>query len=412
MTSLLTIDTVTPQFDFQYMLIIPDILVISKNNYETEGAEVAQFQGIGTGPWDFVEESSGEFWKFEAVEDHYRKTPEFAELVMWSIPEEATRVANFEVGKLDSFFMAFDSKSRVDQVPGIRYMAIPNAATTHLGLHPQHYVGMGTDPDYAEKRPAAAECLANPDSCPWVSTDPDTNSAEWERARKVREAMMISINRQEIVDTLLGGEGSPESLWAWENRQRELAPDLREWEFNPERARQLLKEVGLEDGFEIEVTLSVRGVAAEEESCDAVANYWQDIGIRSKINRVPYVTIGPKLNDRSYSGLSCHGTGGRVDPATIYDVIYSSKSGFSAGFDHPIMDDLLARMFGIADDAGHWAIMNEMARFMYENALDSGFYSVNILWPLGPNVDSWREDLQQGRPSTLGSYEFATHREQ
>ena len=110
--------------------------------------------------------------------------------------------------------------------------------------------------------------------------------------------------------------------------------------------------------------------------------------------------------------MSCHGTGGRVDPATIYDVIYNSKSGWSAGFDHPIMDDLLAEMFTIADDAGHWAIMNEIAAFIYENALDSGFYSVNVLWPLSSRVESWREHLQQGDTRSLGSYEFVSHREQ
>ena len=408
----LTVDTVTPQFDFLYFMIIPDVLqAISKKNYETEGQEVAQFQGIGTGPWEFVESSTREFWKFEAVEGHYRKTPEFAELVLWDIPEEATRVANFEAGTLDSFVMSFDSKPRVDQVPGIRYMSIPNGATTAIHLHPNHYVGMGTDPDFAEKRPAAAACLAQ-GNCPWMSANPDINSPEWERARKVREAMLISIDREEIVDTLLGGEGTPQSLWVWENRQKELDPDLRQWEFNPERARQLLKETGEEDGFEIEITTSIRGVAAEEEACEAIGDYWGDIGIRTKINRVPYLNIGPRLSAREYTGLNCHGTGGRVDPATLYDILYSSKAGFSAGFDHPIMDDLLTRMFGIADDEGHWAIMNEMARFIYENALDSGFYSVNILFPLGPKVDSWREHLQQGRPDALGSYEFAKPRKQ
>ena len=122
---------------------------------------------------------------------------------------------------------------------------------------------------------------------------------------------MISIDRQEIVDTLLSGEGSPQSLWLWENRQRELDRDLRQWEFNPERARQLLKEAGYEDGFEIEVTASIRGVATEAESCEAVADYWKDIGIRSNINRVPYLSVGPRIQAREYVGLSCHGTGGR-----------------------------------------------------------------------------------------------------
>ena len=66
--------------------------VISKKNYDSEGQEVATFQGVGTGPWEFTESSTREFWKFAARENHYRKTPEFAELVLWDIPEEATRV--------------------------------------------------------------------------------------------------------------------------------------------------------------------------------------------------------------------------------------------------------------------------------------------------------------------------------
>ena len=405
-----TVDTVTPQFDFVFYLYLPTSPAISKKNYESEGQDVAQFQGVGTGPWNFVEQSTREFWRFEAVEDHWRKTPEFAELFLWDIPEEATRVANFETGKLDSFLMSFDSKPRLDAIPDIRYMAVPNAATAHLGLHPNHYVGMG-DPDFAERRPGAFNCLAN-DTCPWVSPNPDVNSAEWERARKVREALFISIDRQEIVDTLLSGEGSPQSLWLWENRQNDLDADLREWEFNPERARQLLADAGYGDGFEIEVTASIRGVAAEAESCEAVADYWKDIGVRSNINRVPYLSIGPRIQAREYVGLSCHGTGGRDIPATIYDVPYNSESGWSGGFDHPIMDELLAKMFSTVGLDAHWLVMNDMARFMYENALDSGFYSVNVLWPLGPRVDSWREHLQQGDTRSLGSYEFAKHREQ
>ena len=406
-----SVDTVTPQFDFLYTLVLPELIqTVSKKNYEAEGQDVATHQGIGTGPWEFVESSTREYWRFSAVEDHYRKTPHFAELVLWDIPEEATRVANFETGQLDSFLMSFDSKPRLDSIPGIRYMSVPNGSTAHIGLHPNHYVGMG-EPDFAERRPGAAGCL-DEGSCPWVSPNPDINSPEWDRARKVREAMLISIDRQEIVDTLLSGEGAPQSLWAWENRQAELLPEYREWEFNPDRARALLEETGYGDGFDIEVTASIRGVAAEAESCEAVAEYWEDIGIRTNINRVPYLSIGPRIQAREYVGLSCHGTGGRIDPATIYSVIYSSESGWSGGFDHPIMDELLDQMFAIGDDEGHWRIMNEMAAFIYENALDSGFYSVNVLWPLSDRVESWRDDLQQGDTRSLGSYEFTKHREQ
>ena len=405
----LQVDTVTRQPDFLYRLFIPEVMAtVSKKMFQELGDEVAGPQDVGTGRWEFVEQSSGQFWKLQAIGDHWRQVPEFAELVLWEIPEEATRVANFTTGNLDTFLMSFDSKANVDETPDIRYMAVPNGGSTHLGLHPNHYVGMG-EPDFEERRPGAFNCLKD-DKCPWVSPNPDLNSPEWERARKVREAMLIAVDYQEIVDTLLGGEGSPQALWTWENRQKELAPQYRERPFDPERAKQLLKEAGYEDGFHIEVTASIRNIAAEAESCEAVADYWEDIGISTKINRVPAATIIPIVAAREYVGLNCHGTGGKIDPVIILDAMVAD-AGWSAGFDHPYMEEvLIPKNDAAVNDAEHWEAMNGIAGFIYDNALDGGLYSVNILWPLSPRVNTWIDDLQHGDPRSLGSYEYATHR--
>ena len=202
------VDTVTPNFDMLYFgTVVPSAhQTVSKKQFEQEGEEAARFTGAGTGAWEFAGEEPGQNWSFDAVLDHYRKTPEFAKLVMWSIPEEATRVSNFQVGKLDSFQMKLDSKPALDELVDTRYMSVANGASEHLGLWGNFYVGMG-EADFAERRPGAAKCLAE-GSCPWVSSDPDPNSAEWERARKVREALSIAIDRELIVETLLGGEGT------------------------------------------------------------------------------------------------------------------------------------------------------------------------------------------------------------
>ena len=402
-----TVDLVNPQRGLLDYLIQP-AFVLSKSAYDSLGREVAGPLGIGTGPWLFEEDSHHEYWRFSALQDHWRKAPEFAELVYWQIPEENTRLAGFLTGRLDTFLMNFDSKPSLDKVPGIHYMAIPNGTSAHLGLHPNHYVGMG-EADFEERRPGAFNCLKD-DACPWVSPNPDINSPEWERARKVREAILISVDRQAIVDSFLDGEGLPQSLWTWENAVHRLPPKYREWEFNPDRARQLLNEAGYEDGFDMIVTASTRGVAGEHASCEAVAEYLEDIGIRTQIDRVPYTVIGPKLNTRSYVGLSCHGTGGRASPATIMYILYGSESGFSGGFDHPIMDQLMDEMNAAVDEEVHWATLIEIAAFIYDNAMDSGLYTVNLLFPLGPGVVEWSEHINYAESRALGAYEYAKHR--
>ena len=398
------LDTVDPQFDTLLQTSLTTVnLLTSKKHFEEKGEEAAMFEGVGTGPWEYVSSTTGEVWRFKARENHYRKTPEFAELMMWEIPEESTRVANFQAGRLDSFQMALDSKSALDQVEDIRYISVPNGATEHLGFYGNWYVGHG-EPDFAERRPGY-----DPD-LPWVSANPDVNSPEWEQARKVREALSIAIDRDLIVETLLGGEGSAQPLWMWENKLEFLDEDLRTIPYDPERAMQLLEEAGYPDGFEIILTPSIRGVAAEVEACEAISEMWEEIGIDTTIQRVPYLTQGPLIQARSYNQASCHGTAGRQHPLEIMALVWGSDSGWTGGFDHPITDELLDEAGVQTNETDRWLVMNELARFIYENVLETGLYSVNVLWPLSSKVDSWAEHLEYGDTRSFGAYEWAKHR--
>jgi len=91
---------------------------VSKKQSEELGIEKASLDIASTGPWEIQEHASGQFWKFSAVQDHWRQTPFFEELVLWTIPEESARVAGFQTGNLDTFAMDFDSIITVEKVEG------------------------------------------------------------------------------------------------------------------------------------------------------------------------------------------------------------------------------------------------------------------------------------------------------
>ncbi|MEO2140849.1 MAG: ABC transporter substrate-binding protein, partial [bacterium] len=91
---------------------------VSKKQSEELGIEKASVDIASTGPWEVTDHSSGEFWKFNAVQDHWRQTPYFDELVFWTIPEESARVAGFQTGNLDTFAMDFDSIPTAEKVEG------------------------------------------------------------------------------------------------------------------------------------------------------------------------------------------------------------------------------------------------------------------------------------------------------
>ena len=399
------VHTGVPQYDMLHMVSIPSAgFIMNKKQADELGEEAASHNGAGTGPWEFMEARTGEFWRFEAVEDHWRKTPNFAEMVFHDIPEGSTRLANFQTGKLDTFVMQLDSKAVVDDVPGVKYMRIVGGGNEQIGWFGNFYGGHGT-PEHKEKYPGY-----DPD-LPWVSSNPDINSEEWARARKVRLAMSIAIDRQLIVDTILKGEGAPTILWGWEEAEHRLPPDLQKgWEYNPERAKQLLAEAGYPDGFEVTLVPSIRGVPGEVDACFAAATMWEDIGIRTKQQKILYTTHRLTIIERSFNQVNCHGGGGRVDPLTLHPIVNYSGGTWSAGMSHPVLDELIDKAILTIDDEERWKASGEVARFLFENVGSAGLYKVNIIWPLGTRIDTWIEHLDWGDRRILNSTEYTPHR--
>ena len=175
--------------------------IASRKQTEELGVDEASTQIAATGPWEIVDHRTGEFWKMEAVRDHWRHTPEFAEFVMWEIPEEASRLAGFQTGKLDTFLMSFDTIPSVLDVEGAQLMTVPNAVEMGLRIYGNWYPIEGV-----EARSGYDADL------PWVSPTDDVNTPEWERAVKVRLALVTAIDRQALVDTILSGYGHINTL--------------------------------------------------------------------------------------------------------------------------------------------------------------------------------------------------------
>jgi peptide/nickel transport system substrate-binding protein len=394
-----TASTSVPHFDMLLRLARPNIgAITSKRQAEELGDEEAAQVGAATGPWEIMEHLSGSYWRMNAVEGHWRKTPEFAELYFYNIPEESTRVANFQTGNLDTMQMNLDSKPVIDQVPGIEYMRVAYGGTLQVSL------GLGNFHIPESDRPAW-----DPD-LPWVSASADVDSEEWDRARNVRLAMAIAIDKQTIVDTLLRGIGQPLALWGWEANMHRLPADMQEREYNPEKAIQLLAEAGYPDGFEITLTPDIRGIPSEVEACEAVAVMWEAVGISTRVNRVPYASVTPIYRAREYTGANCHGTAGVSDPMNLLGNAFNSNASGIIGFEHETLDKLLEKASRLVDDEARYEVAVEVARFIWDHVVDEGLYSVDILWPLSVNVQDWGQHLEHGDRRYLTGTEYAKHR--
>jgi peptide/nickel transport system substrate-binding protein len=378
------------------------IWIFSKKQSDELGIEESNRNGAGTGPWEIVEHRTGELWRFEAVEDHWRQTPNFAELIFWEIPEESTRLANFQVGKLDTFQMAFDSLPAVEKVPDVKFLRVESAGEEILTFYGNWYVGIGT-PD---QRPGYDPEL------PWVSSNLDTSSPEWDRARKVRLAMILAIDRELIIKELLKGEGQSTVQWAVTSganfSDRLLDPDQK-WDYDVERARQLLAEADYADGFEITFTPQVRGAPAEIEVGEAIATMWEEIGIRAKLQKVPYGTIRPSLIARTYQGATIHAVpSSYLEPMIFWLNTMNSAGRFNMGLEYPFLDEKLKELSTTQDGAERMRIHKEVVDWLFDNVQGISLYNYNVIWPLSAKIDAW--PLRLGDNRYLSNFESVPHR--
>ena len=136
------LDTGIPQWDVPIFSLTPGgngAFVVNKAQALELEASVGDRLDVnargllaGTGPWEKVETRTGEFWKMKANEDHWLKVPFFEELIIHELPEESTRIANFQVGKIDAFAAAPDGLGTLAEVEGTKFMSQEGAGPVTL----------------------------------------------------------------------------------------------------------------------------------------------------------------------------------------------------------------------------------------------------------------------------------------
>ena len=75
------------------------------------------------------------------MEDHWRKTPNFAELHIVEVSEESTRLANFQTGNLDTSKFNLESIDLLEQSCGeCKFMSFPTGGQLFIIIHGQMYI--------------------------------------------------------------------------------------------------------------------------------------------------------------------------------------------------------------------------------------------------------------------------------
>jgi peptide/nickel transport system substrate-binding protein len=286
---------------------------------------------VGTGPFVFSAWTPGSTVELAANKAYWGGAPKIDKLVFRNIPEGATRAVELETGAVD---IAYDIESHdVDRLAGnakLQLVRKPTLATNYIGF--------------------------NLKKAPFDRTE-------------VRQAINYAVNVEEIIDYVLLNIGT-RAVGPIGPNVFGAHPALDGYEYNPERARELLAAAGLQDGFK--TTIWTNDNPVRVRIAEIVQAQLKEIGIEATVEVVEW---GAYL-ERTAAGehemfiLGWVSVTGDADYG-LYSLFHSSQFG-SAGnrtfFSNSRVDELLDLGRTSADEQERLAAYHEAQEIVTRDA--------------------------------------------
>ena len=340
--------------------------VVSKKYHDEKGFDAENTQPIATGSWKYVSGTPGVEVVLEAVKDHWRTPPAFDRMIIKEIPDDAARLIQLQSGTID---LATIDSSLVGEAKsaGLGIIPLPYFANTFLILGGSYWGADSLDRD-----------------APWIQADNP------EKGLAVREAMSLAIDRQIIIDKILGGYGkvnySP--VFQYNNNPELTDPSWTLPEYNPELAKEKLAQGGYPDGFPITLfmypdDIDLPGVG------EAIAGMWEELGLKVSRQAGDEGILDEKLDAQATDGLAWVKIAKyRPEPASTVSV-YRKNTSRDFKFFHPSIDENYPRLAEEPNEEKRYEIAREILTDLRNDVAAITLFNADRPVIVGPKIKEW-----------------------
>lgn len=261
---------------------------------------------VGTGPYKFSEWKRDDRIVFEKFDKYFGDAPKWDKVVFRTIPEDSTRVAELLTGGVDiATDIAPADWNRVKENESTSIITGPTQRIMQLVMR----MSEGS-----------------------VTADP-----------KVREAIELAIDKQAISEAILSGAGRPTRTMV--TPEAGADPDLYgKTLYDPEKAKQLLKEAGYENGLELTFSSTNGRYLKDKETAELIQAMLGEVGIKVNLEVLEWSKFNEKFKGKSFDEVYMLGYGNSMFDASA--PLYLNQSARTKGetdFNSPELDELLAQ---------------------------------------------------------------------
>ncbi|VEF49667.1 oligopeptide ABC transporter substrate-binding protein [Bacillus freudenreichii] len=262
---------------------------------------------IGSGPYKFVEWKKDDRITLERNDEYWAYEPEWEQVVFRVVPEDSTRTGELLTGGVDVALNV--SPNDWERVDGNNGTYISQNETTRV-----MQLVLRTAGDHA-------------------TVDP-----------RVREAIELAIDKQGIVDGIINGAGtitrSAVTPTAFGGHEGLYGDDI----YDPERAKELLKEAGYEDGLELTFSIPNGRYLKDKEVGETIQSMLAEVGITANLDVLEWSKWIEKYNGKTFPEIYMSGYANEIlDAKDPLGMMESEKTKGETDYNNPEYDELLEK---------------------------------------------------------------------
>lgn len=266
------------------------VAIVHSDHHAEVGEDIYRTQPIGTGAFQLVEFNPASVVVVDAFEDHFRGRPYIDRVRQEVVPEPSVRTIALQTGDADSNLwpLLVEDSLMFEEDPNYTVITTLTGGVKHFPLNNQL-------PQLSDKR--------------------------------VRQAMMHALDRQQIIDDLWNGAAalahsnlSPKFTFYSRNDD----PTLKRYEYDPDKARELLDDAGWtvgddgireKDGTKLSFTCTtITGDQARRPIAELAQQFFSEVGIDMQLAEAPISTILEGLRNGTIDASLFNWTYGSTDP--------------------------------------------------------------------------------------------------
>ncbi|MDR1977685.1 MAG: ABC transporter substrate-binding protein [Synergistaceae bacterium] len=239
----------------------------------TEAGQDYGVNPVGTGAFKFVSWAKGDRLTLERFDEYHGVKPALSKMILRAVTESTSRTIELESGAVDIVQDPPGSDvNRLEGNSGLKVMRMPGQLVYHMGF--------------------------NLDKAPYDNI-------------KVRQAMNIAVNRPGMAKVVYRGNATP-ATGPWTEAVKYAVTDAPQIAYDIERAKQLLKEAGYENGFKAVIWVPDR--KEQGDMATILQSEYKKIGIDMEIKVYEWGAYIEALKDPEHELYIMGWSGGAPAP--------------------------------------------------------------------------------------------------